>query len=284
MTHRATDMPPVTLHAAGGAELFFTVLMAVVVIAACLWTLRRRDPLLLILTIAAALSSFIEPVYDYLGQAWWSTSLTTSFTTFDGRIFCPTIFPLGYAMWIGLGSYASFRVFERRPSRSSILKAFVLLGLCDPALELPWLATHLFRYYGHQPFRVIGYSLVWDAINTAAIAINGLPLLWLQDRGLLKGRGAALAAILPFSVIGWYCAAGWPLWLAMHTTAPVGVRWVLGALAIAFSSAAVTGAATAVGATRRNATKAAERATEKAVRSTVERPNATAGQSPVKVT
>jgi hypothetical protein len=283
MTHVATDLPPVGLHANNGAELFFTVLMAVVVAGACAWTLRRRDPLLLILAIAAAASSFIEPVYDYLGQAWWSTDLTTSFSSFGGRIFCPTIFPLGYAMWIGLGSYASFRVFERRPTRSSIIKAFVLLALCEPALELPWLATHLFRYYGHQPFRVIGYSLVWDAINTAAIAINGALLLWLRDRGLLKRRGAMLAGILPFSVIGWYCAAGWPLWLAMHTTAPVGVRWALGALAIAFSSAAVTGAATAVAATRRNVARASERVTTDGAPATVGRPGAAAGQSPVSV-
>jgi hypothetical protein len=245
-----TDLPPVTLHADSGAELFFTTLMAVVIVAACTWTLRRRDPLLLILVIAAGASSFIEPVYDYLAQAWWANNLRTSFVAFDGRIFSPTIFPLGYAMWIGLGSYAAFRVFEHRPKRATILKAFVLLGLCEPALELPWLATHLFRYYGHQPYRVFGYSLVWDAINTAGVAINGAILLWLSDRGYLKNRGVLWAAILPFSVIGWYCAAGWPLWLTMHTNAPTSVRWVLGAVAIAFSSAAITGAATAVSAGR----------------------------------
>jgi hypothetical protein len=283
MTRLATDLPPVGLHANGGAELFFTVLMAVVVAGACAWTLRRRDPLLLILAIAAAASSFIEPVYDYLGQAWWSTELTTSFTSFDGRIFCPTIFPLGYAMWIGLGSYASFRVFERRPSRSSILKAFVLLALCEPALELPWLATHLFRYYGHQPFRVIGYSLVWDAINTAAIAINGALLLGLSDRRVLNGRGAILAAMLPFSIIGWYCAAGWPLWLAMHTAASVGVRWALGALAIAFSAAAITGAATVVAAARKNVTPTADPAGEQARPGAVERANAATDRPPVGV-
>ena len=248
MTH--LDMPPVTLHADSGAEVFFTTLMAVVIATACAWTLKRRDPVLLILVIAAGASSLIEPVYDYLAQAWWANNLTTSFVAFDGRIFCPTIFPLGYAMWIGLGSYASFRLFERRPRRSTILKAFVVLALCEPALELPWLATHLFRYYGHQPYRVFGYSLVWDAINTAGIAINGAALLWLSDRRVLQGRGALYAAILPFSVIGWYCAAGWPLWLTMHTTAPVGVRWVLGGVAIAVSAGAIIGAATSVSAGR----------------------------------
>jgi hypothetical protein len=283
MTHLATDLPPLGLHADSGAELFFAVLMAVVVVGACAWTLRRRNPLLLILAVAAAASSFIEPVYDYLGQAWWSTDLTTSFTSFGGRVFCPTIFPLGYAMWIGLGSYASFRVFERRPSRNSILKAFVLLALCEPALELPWLATHLFRYYGHQPFRVIGYSLVWDAINTAGIAITGAVLLWLGDRGSLRGRGALLVAILPFAVIGWYCAAGWPLWLAMHTSAPVWVRWVLGALAIAASSAAVTGAATAVAATRKRVAPTAARTQDGSLAGTVDPSSAAAEQPPVSV-
>jgi hypothetical protein len=231
------------LKADHGAELFFTVLMSVVIGGACAWTLRKRDPLLVMLCATAAVSSLIEPVYDYFGNAWWSTHLTTSFTSFDGRIYCPTIFPLGYAMWLGLGSYASFRVFERRPSRSSILKAFLLLALCEPALELPWLATHLFRYYGDQPFRVIGYSLVWDGINTAGIAINGALLLWLSDRGRLRGRGALLAGVLPFTVIGWYFMGGWPLWLAMHADGSGPLIWVAGTLSIALSAIAVTVAA-----------------------------------------
>jgi hypothetical protein len=250
MTPIASFAPPLALRANQGAELFFTVLMAVVIGAACAWTLRRRDPLLTVLCIAAAGSSLIEPVYDYLGDAWWSSHLTTSFTSFDRRIYCPTIFPLGYAMWIGLGSYAAFRVFERRPRRSTILKSFLVLGLCEPALELPWLATHLFKYYGGQPYRVIGYSLVWDGINTAGIALVGATLLWLRDRGLLRGTRVLRAAILPFAVIGWYFMGGWPLWLAMHTTAGKPVLWVLGTVSIALSAAAINLAAGSVAASR----------------------------------
>lgn len=236
----ASFIPPTNLEATEGAELFFTVLMAVTVFGACAWALRRREFVLPILCAAAAVSSLVEPVYDYLGHVWWTSDLATSFTVFDGRVFSPTIFPLGYAMWIGLGSYAAFRLFERRPGRSKLLKSFALLALCEPALELPWLATNLFEYYGDQPYRVLGYSLVWDGVNTGAIAIIGATLLWMTQGGHLRGRGVALTALLPLGIIGWYFASAWPTWTAMHADAPAGVIWAAATLTIAINAITVS--------------------------------------------
>jgi hypothetical protein len=231
--------PPTDLVAHHGAEAFFTALMAAIIAAAFVWAVVRREPLLIVLSVTAAISSLIEPMYDYLGDVWWADNLTSAFSMFDGRIYNPTIFPLGYAMWIGLGTYTAFRLLDRQPSRKAILRAFVLLAPCEAALELPWIFTDMLRYYPPQPFRAFGYSLVWDAINTSALAINGALLLALRDGGWLEGKRVMVACALPFTIIGWYFAAGWPVWTTLHAEAPELVMWIVGTLVIVVCAVAI---------------------------------------------
>jgi len=223
--------PPTQLVADGWAEGFFCGLMGVVVLAAIGWAVVKREWILIVLVVAAAVSSLIEPFYDYVGGAWWATNLTSSFTSFDGRIFNPFFFPLGYACWIGLGSYAAYRIFSNRPRKSRILLGFATLAVAESVLELPWVHTHLFEYYGPQPYKLFGYSLVWCAINTSGLAFSGSVLLAI--RGKLQGWGVLRAALVPFLVIGWYFAAAWPTWFAYQAGASSPVLWAAGTLTIA---------------------------------------------------
>jgi hypothetical protein len=182
-------------------------------------------------------SSLIEPFYDYVGGAWWATNLTNAFSSFDGRIFNPYFFPLGYACWVGLGAYVSYRIFLKRPRRSRMLIGFAAVALCEPILELPWIHTHLFSYYGPQPYIMLGYSLVWCAINTSGVAFAGAVLLAMRCN--LHGWGSARAAVVPFLVIGSYFAVAWPTWLAYQAGASAPVLWAAGTVTIAACMAMV---------------------------------------------
>jgi hypothetical protein len=105
------------------------------------------------------------------------------------------------------------------------------VALCEPILELPWIHTHLFSYYGPQPYILLGYSLVWCGINTSGVAFAGAVLLAMRSK--LHGWGAARAAVVPFMVIGSYFACAWPTWLAYQAGASVPVLWAAGTVTIA---------------------------------------------------
>jgi hypothetical protein len=222
--------PPRELVAYSWAEGFFCGLMGLVVLAALVYAGIKREWLLFALLPAAAVSSLIEPFYDAVGGAWWATNLTSAFESFDGRIFNPYFFPLGYACWIGLGSYASYRIFLKKPRRSRMLWGFAIVALMEPVLELPWIHTKLFSYYGPQPYQVLGYSLVWCAINTAGVALGGTLLLAMRTK--LHGAGNLRAAAVPFVLIGSYFACAWPTWLAYQAGAPAPVLWIAGSITI----------------------------------------------------
>jgi hypothetical protein len=225
--------PPTTLVADSWAELFFCCLMGAVVLAALGYAVAKREWVLAVLIPAAGVSSLIEPFYDYVGGAWWATNLTTAFTSFDGRLFDPYFFPLGYACWVGIGAYVAYRIFAKRPAKSRILAGFAVLAVAESVLELPWIHTSLFSYYGPQPYTLFGYSLVWCAINTSGLAFTGSLLLVM--RPALPGWGAVRAAVVPFLNIGWYFACAWPTWLAYQAGAPVPVLWAAGTLTIAIA-------------------------------------------------
>lgn len=229
--------PPRDLAAYSWAEPFFVGLMALITIGALAYAARRREWVLFALLPAAAVSSLIEPFYDAVGGAWWATNITTSFVAFDGRIYNPTIYPLGYVCWIGLGSYSAYRIYLKHPGRSRMLCGFALLALGEPVLELPWIHTKLLAYYGPQPYLVLGYSFIWCAINTAGVALGGALLLAMRSR--LQGWGVLRAAVIPFLLIGSYFSVAWPTWLAYQSSAPVPVLWVCGTITVAACAAQV---------------------------------------------
>jgi hypothetical protein len=224
---------PTNLTPVAGSEAFFTILMAVVIAGVLIWAARRREWMLFVLLPAAAVSSFIEPIYDFVGIAWWSNRATSVFTVFGTHIFNPLLFPLGYVMWVGLGTYFSYWIFQHRWDRRRVVRVFIVLALCEPALEYPWLWTHLLSYYGPQPFKLFGYSVLWNAINTAGVAATGAALLWLKDTGRLEGRGIRHVATLPFAMIGVYVIVGSPGWFVMHIdNVPTVVMWIGGSITL----------------------------------------------------
>jgi hypothetical protein len=229
--------PPRDLTAYSWAETFFTALMALVTVIALIYAVRKREWVLLVLLPAAAVSSLIEPFYDAVGGAWWATNISTSFEAFDGRIYNPTIYPLGYVCWVGLGSYSAYRIYLKHPSRSRMLWGFAFLALTEPVLELPWIHTKLLAYYGPQPYLIFGYSFIWCAINTAGVALGGALLLAMKTK--LHGRGILRAAVIPFVLIGSYFSVGWPTWLSYQAGAPVPVLWVAGTITIALCAAQI---------------------------------------------
>ena len=225
--------PPRHLIPVAGAQAFFIVLMSAVALAALIWAVRRQDWVLCVLLPAAGLSSFIEPTYDTVGVATWSPKSISVFHMYGGHVFNPIIFPLGYMMWVGLGTYFAFWIFDRRWERRRVVRVFLVLALCEPAMEYPWLWTHLLAYQGPQPYKLFGYSILWNAINTAGVAVTGSVLLWLNDSGRTTGRDLRYVAALPFAMIGVYVITGAPGWFVMHIDhAPTLVLWAGGTVTL----------------------------------------------------
>jgi hypothetical protein len=202
-------MPPInTLVAVAN----FVLLMGVTVWVA-LESRRSRSAVPLLILIGAALTSLQEPIYDIVGAVWYPDRDTVAYV----RAFNVSI-PLwlipGYSWYIGgLGNYM-VKVMRDGVTRP-LWHYYFLFWIANFALEMPGLNLGIYRYYGDQPFRVLGFPL-WMAVTNGLMPLmigaifNGL-------RDILVGPAALFTLVLVPMVVGaTQIAAGWPTWLALN--------------------------------------------------------------------
>jgi hypothetical protein len=207
-------MPPINTFVA----LANLVLLIAVTVWVALESRRSRSAIPVLILVGAALTSLQEPIYDIVGAVWYPEHATVAYI----RAFNVSI-PLwlipGYAWYIGgLGNfmYKVMRGSTRRP----LWQYYFLFWVANFALEMPGLNLGIYRYYGDQPFRVLGFPL-WMAMTNGLMPLmigaifNGL-------RDILIGPRALLTLVLVPMIVGaTQIAAGWPTWLALN--ANVGV-------------------------------------------------------------
>ena len=115
--------------------------------------------------------------------------------------------------------------------------AIVGFWVANSVLEVPLLSTHLYVYYGEQPFKVARFPLEWLTINVlgaflaAVIAARGAPFL--------RGRRQLWLLLVPLASYFASWIVDMPAFWAINSHASqfvkycgVGLALVLGVLAI----------------------------------------------------
>lgn len=228
--------PPVDLMPIHGAEWFFNIGEAIILLAVALYAVIRRKPLLLVILLGTAAAGFVEPLDDTASRLWFSVHMSVPFTIY-GRTWA-VFFPLGYAIYYGLGSWVVYKVMCRGGSRNALLLLAIAGGLFDTAVEYPWLSTKLYKYYGPQPFDLFGFPLYWAFINTAYLFVVGYAFFLLRD--WLRGTKALAGFFIPIVSIGIIYGLAWPTWIAMNVQGPpIAAMWIASAVTMALSAVVI---------------------------------------------
>jgi hypothetical protein len=203
-------MPPIN-DAIAAANF---VVLAIVAYFVAREARRSRSLIPVFLLLGAALSSLQEPIYDIVGAVWYPQYGTTAYL----RAFNVSI-PLwlipGYSWYIGgLGNLMYRKMRDGVTARELWIYYFLFWG-ANFVLELPGLNLDIYRYYGHQPFKVLGFPL-WMAMTNGLMPLL-IGALFNALRGVLTGPTAWLTVVLVPMVVGAaQIAAGWPVWLALN--------------------------------------------------------------------
>lgn len=232
-TPDGTQMP-------GTAQCVATVSMAVLVAGfigyAVAALVRRRSPTLGLLLVGGAVSYLNEPIDDVLGLVWHPVA--GQWTVLDTFARVP-LWGLGiYIVFFGGIPYLILQSLRRGMTRRQLWGWVGVLAVVDVAVELPVLASGIYRYYGDAPLQIGGFPVYWIGIN--AVGPLALAVLLLAARDTFTGWRALYLLFLPmiFDAAG-SVAVGWPIFSALNAHASAPVRWLAAGLTIAIGLVAL---------------------------------------------
>jgi hypothetical protein len=203
-------MPPI--------NTFVAVANFVLLIGVTVWVAmesrRTRSAVPLLILAGAALTSLQEPIYDIVGAVWYPDHGTVAYIrAFNVSI--PIWLIPGYAWYIGgLGNYM-VKIVRQGVTRP-LWQYYFVFWVANFALEMPGLNLGIYRYYGDQPFRVLGFPL-WMAVTNGLMPLMiGVIFNGLRDT-LVGPKGLLTLVLVPMVVGATQIAAGWPTWLALNS-------------------------------------------------------------------
>jgi hypothetical protein len=217
--------PPVDAVAPAGWATATLIAVCILDVGLLTWAAydwrKRRSPILFVCLIGGAVSNLVEAPLDTLLMCYFpGRGQVVAYTTFDRPI--PLWATLCYPILFGVMAYVFFRVFETQRTRAQFWK-IVLIGFAiNTVLEFSILSTHIYMYYGEQPFRVLRFPLYWLVLNNGASVLVATIAYHLRDywRG---PRWLALIVVFPSAQLGFLAFVGWPLASVMNTGA--GLLW-----------------------------------------------------------
>ncbi len=176
---------------------------------------RTRSLLPLFCLIGGAASSFMEPIYDVVGNVWYPEhGQTPIFRAFNYSI--PLWMLPAYTWYIVGQGYWMYKKFQQGMRPGQLWRFYFLFWLSNLVLEVPALALGIYVYYGPQPFKVFGFPL-WMAMTNSLMPIL-LGAAFYSLRNIFSGVRAWLAVpIVPMGVGAAQIMAGWPTWLALNS-------------------------------------------------------------------
>ncbi|CDO90173.1 hypothetical protein [Mycobacterium triplex] len=230
------DLPPTPDGTAmpQSAQLVATVAMAALVAGfagyAAREIVRSRSFTLALLLLGGAISYFNEPIDDVLGLVWHPVA--GQWTALDTFARVP-LWGLGiYIVFFGGMPYLILQSLRRGVNRRQLWGWVGALAVVDVAVELPVLASGIYRYYGDAPLQVGGFPVYWIVIN--AVGPLALAVLLMAAGDTFSGWRALYLPFLPMmSDAAGSVAVGWPIFSALNAHASAPVRWLAAALTIA---------------------------------------------------
>ena len=230
-TPDGTQMP----HA---AQLVATAAMAVLVACFAGYAVREivrsRSVTLALLLVGGAISYINEPIDDVLGLVWHP--VVGQWTALDTFARVP-LWGLGiYIVFFGGMPYLILQSLRRGVTRRQLWGWVGVLTVVDVAVELPILASGIYRYYGDPPLRIGGFPVYWIVIN--AVGPLALAVLLMAAGESFTGWRALYLPFLPMMCdAAGSVAVGWPIFSALNAHASTPVRWLAAALTIAIGLA-----------------------------------------------
>jgi len=225
----AASMPtlpvPSDYRANHTAAVLFTIWaggFAVLALPYCIYRLRRHgDVVALYAWLGGFILSLGEPMLDYLGHLWWPTNLPgPAFKGYGLNV--PLLIPPCYAFFVSMTGYFAYRQFQRGLSVKGVFYVWLGILSTDFALEFPGVLTHVYKYYGQQPFYLGNFPLHWAWLNGTGFLVVGF-LLW-AAAPRLKGAQKALILLVPlFAFLGSYGMTAMPAFASLnwHMSRPV---------------------------------------------------------------
>lgn len=218
------------------AQIVYTSVWGAIALAFAIYgmvrLIRRRDPLLLVLLVGGAIAYFNEPIDDVLGLVWHPRpGQWVALRTFGPA---PVWGVFVYIALFGGIAYLMFRAFERGVTRRQVWTWIGLFWVADIAVEVPAIASGMYKYYGHPPMQVAGLPLYWFAINIGGPIATAVLLLVARRR--LSGWRLLLLLPVPM-LLDAACsiAMGWPIFSALHAQASMPVKYLAAVITVAMA-------------------------------------------------
>ncbi|MGO9352198.1 MAG: hypothetical protein ACLP3C_15750 [Mycobacterium sp.] len=169
VTPDGTQMPQ-------AAQLVATVAMAVLVAGFTVYAVRKivrsRSFTLALLLVGGAISYFNEPIDDVLGLVWHP--VMGQWTALDTFARVP-LWGLGiYIVVFGGIPYVILQSLRRGVTRRQLWGWVGVLAVVDVAVELPVLASGIYRYYGDAPMQIGGcpvYRIVAELLRLMSLPV-----------------------------------------------------------------------------------------------------------------
>jgi hypothetical protein len=136
-----------------------------------------------------AVGLVVPPIYNYLTLCWFPSNIPLPFVTEFGMK-DPLFDALGYVLFIGFGGYLLYSLLRKGLGAKAVYTSFVLWGVADLLLEIPFLQTGLYRYYGDQPLLIGGLPLYWVFLNGLVPTIAGSLMYFTTERWSCSRRTA----------------------------------------------------------------------------------------------
>jgi hypothetical protein len=214
--------------------LVVLVLGATLLAAHCvLHALRGRSVLPVLALAGGVIALPIEAFWDVNVQFRFATnSHPVALTEFGRHI--PLYLAFIYPAFIGWGSFLGYRLIRKGTTVRGLLVLPACFFLADAVIEIAGIKLDLWGYYGHQPFTIARWPILFGALN-GTIPLLGGGLLAVLERRLVGWRRPLLALAVPSAYVGIYAIAGWPMWAALNANVSPPVEWLAGSVSIAIS-------------------------------------------------
>lgn len=212
-----------------------TALAAILVTSLVVWK-RTGKPTMLLLTLGGGVCCLNESLVDLLGHCWFPIHGGIHGLTLFGRM-VPVWVEITYAIFFGTFPFLLSELLKRGTSRRNMWGAIIAFWVANSILEVPLLSTHLYVYYGDQPFKVAKFPIEWLTINVLGAFLASV--IAARGAAFFKGRRQLWLLLVPvFSYFASWIVDMPAFWAVnSHASQPVkylgvGAALVLGVLAI----------------------------------------------------
>jgi len=220
---------PSDLLADDTASTVFFIVAGAFFAGALAWSLLRRKQLgyLPLLLIAGGLiASLQESLIDRMILLWYPQDAPMIAFTWLG-MHQPLYMILIYGGFVGVGSYGAYAAIRDGRGGRGLWQMCGAIFLLDALFEIPATASHVYYYYGAQPFQLFDQG--WPAWVGVPAATAPLLAGWLLHHIVprLEGPRLVLVALVPpFAWAAVYFAVGWPTFIAVSSEASELVSWL----------------------------------------------------------